>query len=267
LCDLYRKVENPKAATARHRELDFYRNLLIGFKKNDLIFDIGANEGYKTSLFLSLGARVVAVEPDDFSQAILTERFLKYRFKPKPVSLVAKAVSDKEKIETMWVDKPGSALNTLSQKWVDALKIDRERFGRCMDFAQRKLVQTITLDDLFVKYGLPVFVKVDVEGHELSVLRGMSHAVPYLSFEMNLPEFRQEGSQCVELLQELAADGQFNYVVDCRGDGLVMRDWLSAPEFLRVLGQCKDSSVEVFWRTTHRRRESTQAMLVRSKTP
>ena len=43
----------------------FYRKLLAGLQRDGLIFDIGANMGAKTDIFLRLGARVVSVEPDD----------------------------------------------------------------------------------------------------------------------------------------------------------------------------------------------------------
>lgn len=39
------------------------KKLFQFIKKNDLCFDIGANEGDQTSLFLELGAKVVSVEP------------------------------------------------------------------------------------------------------------------------------------------------------------------------------------------------------------
>jgi hypothetical protein len=73
--------------------------------------------------------------------------------------------------------------------------------------------------------------------------------VPYLSFEVNLPEFRPEGLECVKLLGCLATDGKFNYAVDCR-NGLVLREWLDASEFSRVLSECTDESIEVFWKTS-----------------
>ncbi|UCF00102.1 MAG: hypothetical protein JSV82_03285, partial [Planctomycetota bacterium] len=42
------------------KELDFYSQLI---KRDDLCFDIGANIGDKTNVFVHLGAVVVAVEP------------------------------------------------------------------------------------------------------------------------------------------------------------------------------------------------------------
>jgi hypothetical protein len=148
----------------------------------------------------------------------------------------------------MWIEADGSALNTLSRKWVDALRVDARRFGQRVEFRQERQVATTTLEDLFVHYGLPYFVKVDVEGYELNVLRGMKRPVPFLSFEVNLPEFRAEGLECIDVLHRLAADGSFNFSVDCRR-GFQLADWVGARDFANLLERCEEGSIEVFWRT------------------
>jgi FkbM family methyltransferase len=229
--------------------VEFYRNLLKEFRSGDLIFDIGANEGYKTDIFLRLGARVVALEPDQLSQEALKQKFLRHRLTPKPAIVVDKAVSDRNAVETMWVTAPGSAKNTLSLKWVETLSADETRFGQKLHFTQRQEIETITLEQLIKTHGLPLFVKIDVEGHEPNVLRGLQRPIPYLSFEVNLPEFKPEGLECVELLRRLAADGKFNYAADCR-NGLVLERWLESRDFAPVLDACAEQSIEVFWKTS-----------------
>jgi len=246
--DLYWRMADKQLIDGRSKEVSFYRDLLAGFRQGDLIFDVGANHGSKTDVFLRLGARVVAVEPDEVNQEILKEKFLRYRLAPKRVSIVGKALSDRAKVETMWIDEPGSAKNTLSQKWVNILRDDEGRFGHSLDFGQRKEIETTTLEQLFITHGLPFFVKIDVEGHELAVLEGMQRPVPYLSFEVNLPEFMTEGLECVSRLGSLAADGKFNYAADCT-QGLVLEEWLDPQRFSQVLSRCADKSIEVFWRT------------------
>lgn len=246
--DLYWRMADIRIIDDRSREVEFYRMLLEGFRKGDLIFDVGAHEGYKTDIFLRLGARVVAVEPDEVNQDVLEQKFLRYRLTRKPVVIVGKAVSDRNTVEKMWIDTPGSAMNSLSQKWVETLRGDERRFRRRLDFAQQREVETITLEHLFLKHGHPFFVKIDVEGHESSVLRGMQRPVPYLSFEVNLPEFIPEGLECVELLRSVAVDGKFNYTVDCRR-GLVLEEWLEAGKFSQVLNACSETSIEVFWKS------------------
>jgi FkbM family methyltransferase len=245
--DLYWWVADRRILDARNKEIRFYRHLLDGLRKGDVIFDIGANHGAKTDIFLRLGAKVIAVEPDDLNAQVLTQKFLKYRLLKKPLVIVKKAVSDKSAVETMWIDAPGSAKNTLSRKWVETLRDDQSRFGHVLDFAEQREVVTTTLKDLVSEFGRPFFVKIDVEGSEPNVLRGLARSVPYLSFEVNLPEFQPEGLECVNLLRGVHPDGRFNYVVEC-GDGLVLKKWVKAAECLRLIKTCGHSSIEVFWK-------------------
>jgi FkbM family methyltransferase len=246
LYDLYWSFADRTILDTRAREVEFYRALLKGFPKGGVIFDIGANHGTKTAIFLRLGAKVVAVDPDDANQRALEDAFLRYRVVPRPVTVIRKAASDSSALQTFWIDEPGSAKNTLSRKWVGTLRDDQNRFGRPIQFATMKQVETVTLDQLIEAHGVPYLVKIDVEGHEPSVLRGLHRPVPYLSFEVNLPEFREEGLACVGRLRELAARGRFNYTVDC-GQGLALDEWLDAKNFSEVLRTCTAESIEVVW--------------------
>jgi FkbM family methyltransferase len=248
---MYWAFAKREVLVSRRREEEFYRKLLVGLQRNGLIFDIGANRGDKTEVFLKLGVRVVSVEPDDACRVILRDRFLQYRLRPCPVTLVGEAVSDKIGTEQMWIDGPGSAVNTISRKWADQLKENKQSFkyGHCgLEFSRSEQVKTTTVEDLIKLHGIPFFIKIDVEGHELSVLSGMQRPVPYLSFEVNLRAFRQEGIECVQVLRRLQQDGCFNYTPDC-SSGLVLKDWLGSDDFCAVLGSCTDESIEVFWKS------------------
>jgi FkbM family methyltransferase len=249
--DAYWTVMHRERLESRRREVRFYESVLAGFKRGDLILDIGANVGEKTDVFLRLGARVVAVEPDDACSRSLEERFLELRISPRPVTIVSRAVSTNVGTAEMLIDGPGSAVNTMSPKWVESLKKNREIFAyaNCgLEFKQTKLVETTTIDELINQHGVPFFVKIDVEGHEVSALRGLHRPIPYLSFEVNLPEFKPEGLQCIEVLAELAHTGRFNYASDC-AQGLALREWMLADDFSVVLERCSEQSIEVFWKT------------------
>ncbi len=250
--DAYWAVGHRERLEFLRQEVRFYESVLAGFERGDLIFDIGANVGAKTDVFLRLGARVVAVEPDDACSRRLEERFLEFRISPRPVTIVTRAVSNRVGTEEMLIDGPGSAVNTMSPKWAESLKKNKAIFAyeNCgLEFKQTKLVVTTTIDELIAQHGVPFFVKIDVEGHELSALRGLQRPVPYLSFEVNLPEFRPEGLQCIRVLAELAHTGRFNYVSDC-ARGLTLKQWVPADAFSIVLDRCSERSIEVFWKTT-----------------
>jgi hypothetical protein len=74
-------------ALNRKKLLKFYSRFI---KKDDLCFNIGANSGRITEIFLKLGVRVVVVEPQD---ACIKELQKKYGDNER-VILVKKAISD-----------------------------------------------------------------------------------------------------------------------------------------------------------------------------
>jgi FkbM family methyltransferase len=249
--DLYLQTTNRHWLELRRGEVEFYRRALPGLRPGDLIFDIGANDGTKTDVFLRLGAKVVAIDPDDLNQQMIRNKFHRYRLTPKPVVVVGKAVSDECDSKTMWIDGPGSALNTLSDKWAAALKdkkqnFEGENFG--LEFAQSKVIETTTVEELIRAYGIPYFIKIDVEGYEIHVIQGMKQPVPFLSYEVNLPEFRAEGLECIKILNGLSPRGKFNYIVDCQ-QGLILDQWLDSTTFASILDRCTENSVEVFWKS------------------
>jgi len=59
-----------------------------------------------------------------------------------------------------------------------------------------------TLDELILKYGMPRFVKIDVEGFESEVLAGLSSPLPALSIEW-IPELSENAKKCLEHLTTL----------------------------------------------------------------
>ena len=61
--------------------------------------------------------------------------------------------------------------------------------------------------------------------------------MPYVSFEVNLPEFKPEALQSMELLERVAAQGDLNHAPD-RWRGLALERWLPTKEFVNPLSDC-----------------------------
>lgn len=145
--------------------------------RGGLCFDVGANVGDRTELFLSLGARVVAVEP----QALCRER-LRVRFGSR-VTVVGDALGSFEGTAEMLVANYHT-LSSLSPEWTDAVR-ESGRFA-AFEWDRREPVRLTTLDALIEAHGIPDFCKIDVEGYELEVVRGLSRPLPTLSFEFTV---------------------------------------------------------------------------------
>lgn len=187
----------------------------------DLAFDVGAHVGDRVRTWRSLGARVVAVEPQP---ACL--RLLRRWYGADPdVVLLGCAVGAEEGEATLFLNRRNPTLSTLSRPWL-------ERVSRTPGFAGARWegacqVTVTTLDSLITRFGLPAFCKIDVEGYELEVLRGLHTPLPALSFEY-LPAAVDLALACLDRLAALA-DYRFNWTV---GERFRFRsaEWLPARE-------------------------------------
>jgi FkbM family methyltransferase len=170
----YRKL-NRSIAAQRTREIEFYRALL---PRDALCFDIGANLGQKAEVLLTCG-RVVIVEPNDTCIPTLQFHFAR---NPKATILHTGLAASRGTAE-LYVHGSDSTAS-MNPNW------DRKVYGK--DRKPRPIVvQTTTLDDLIVQFGIPDYVKIDVEGFELEVLRGLSGPVPLVSIEYHSDTLHQ----------------------------------------------------------------------------
>jgi FkbM family methyltransferase len=192
------RCKNPGYIRALNDDLEFYRKALRS--SLELVFDIGANIGDKAWVFRQIAKRVVCVEPDRSSFAALRARY----GRDKSISLENVALGGEEGQAKLYVEADGSCYNTLSEKQRNWL-LSRQPDEKLNEYS----VPVSTLDSLISKYGVPDYVKIDVEGYELTVLNGLSHRVPLISFEANLPHFRQETLRIIERFAHAGAP-QFN---------------------------------------------------------
>lgn len=165
------------------------------FRAGDLVLDIGANNGDRSSLFLELGARVVAVEPQPRCAEILRERFLS---DPR-IDILETALGDRPGKARMWISN-NDLVSSMSSRWIERVR-SGERFEDSQ-WVDEVEVTVTTLDDIIARYGLPAFTKIDVEGYELQVLRGLSAPLPALSFEYT-PEDIDTAFECLKTLESL----------------------------------------------------------------
>ena len=174
----------------------------------DLAFDIGSLVGNRIGSFRRLGARVVALEPGP--RAIRALRLL-YGRNPQ-VTLVTAACGAVTGRARLSVNSENPSVSTVSGAFIAAARgadgWQDQRWDHEID------VPCTTLDALIAGYGVPSFIKIDVEGHELDVLSGLATLVPAVSFEFTTIQ-RDIAHGCLDRLADL---GPYQFNVSLRED-------------------------------------------------
>ena len=139
-----------------------------------LCFDIGANRGDFTVAALAKGYDVIAIEaaPRVFSKLVSS-----FIYNPRVTPLrFAVSGSDYQRVEFYEAEEDG--LSTLNPDWLT---------DESLPYAGKPYrtigATTITLDTLALKYGVPDLIKIDVEGAEWSVFKGLSSKMGTVAFE------------------------------------------------------------------------------------
>jgi FkbM family methyltransferase len=202
------------------------RKLFYSFfiKEKDLCFDVGANLGNRVGPLLDIGAKVVAVEPQEYCN-----KYLQYKF-GKRIQIVTKGLGEAEGIKDFHISKY-DALSSFSDDWINSVKNGRFK-GNNWDKVIK--VEMTTLDKLIAEFGLPAFVKIDVEGYELHVLKGLSGPVKMISFEFTVPEQTTNAIDCINQIEKTDANIECNFSI---GESMVfaMDNWITAIEMKELI--------------------------------
>jgi FkbM family methyltransferase len=240
---IYKNIYNISLALIdfanRKKLINFYSRFI---KKDDLCFDIGANYGRRTEIFLKLGARVVAVEPQDTCMQELKRKYSSN----KKVTLIKKAISDSVGEEELMISD-SHTLSSMSKEWMNSIKSSEMFFVATQAFSWQKSakVQVTTLNHLIKEYGNPAFCKIDVEGYEYKILKNLNCPIEAISFEFTPTQVFILSA--VSTVEHLASIGkvEFNYSFG-ESISLVLNEWvgpdvisnilLSLPEKISISG-------------------------------
>ncbi|MXY24747.1 MAG: FkbM family methyltransferase [Acidobacteria bacterium] len=210
-------------------------------KPGQLAFDLGAHVGNRTRALRALGCRVVAVEPQPDCARLLRSCFddsdrrkRGRRVHTHPaighVAVLEMAVGASSGPVSLAISERHPTLTTTSAAWLETRGAD-PLFAR-IRWNRHTTVEATTLDLLIQRFGLPSFVKIDVEGSESEVLAGLTQPVPGLSFEF-LPSALADVRLCVKRLEALGRYG-YNW---SSGESykLASADWLTGKELMDAL--------------------------------
>lgn len=127
-----------------------------------VVLDIGANTGTYSEAILKIAPQttIFAFEPSSAARKKLENKFLGN----SSVRIVPFAVGNSISTETLWSDMPGSGLGSLTKRKLEHINVD---------FNHSESIEVTTLDSWSDSTNIvPHLIKMDVEGHELDVLKG-----------------------------------------------------------------------------------------------
>lgn len=202
------------------RHSTFYTQLL---KTGDTYFDVGANIGDKLEPLINYGIKIIAIEPQ--TECI---SYLKKKFGNK-ITIVPKGLGAKEEIKKLKMTS-ASTISSFSDEWINATK-ESGRFSE-FDWNETRDIELTTLDKLIKQFGKPTYIKIDVEGFELEVLKGLNTPIKFISFEYTVPEQLGLVKDCLKRIADISDNNIVcNYY---HGDSLVwaLDNWIGLREML-----------------------------------
>jgi FkbM family methyltransferase len=179
----------------------------------NLIFDIGMHTGEDTAHYLQRGSKVVAVEANPELVAIARQRFARELAEGRLV-IVNKAVAPQAGTLTFWINKGHT-------EWSSA---DRDLAARGHEELTSLDIEAIPLAALFDEFGVPDYLKVDIEGSDRHCVAALNSArrPAFFSCEYTNPE----------LLEPLVAAGYDRFKLICQFTHRHLAQRLENPDFL-----------------------------------
>jgi FkbM family methyltransferase len=168
--------------------------------RDDVIFDFGMHKGEDTAYYLAKGFNVVAFEADPDHAAHCRSRFAE-AIRTQRLTIVEGAIAPPTESGriTFYKNLGNTFQGTISDEWATRL---RRRHKESLAIE----VPRIDIAGQFRAFGIPHYLKIDIEGADMLVLEALAafpDRPPYLSFESEKLEF----ARLVEELDLLRALG------------------------------------------------------------
>jgi FkbM family methyltransferase len=169
------------ASVKNSGELLILQNILRERVNHCIVFDVGANVGNYTKYILSIDPliNVYCFEPSSRTFESLKENLSIYT--QSPINLYNFGLSENERVSILHSDTENSGFASIYKRRLDHLNIFLDK---------EEQIVLKTLDTFCSDNGIEniYLLKLDVEGHELSVLKGANNLIKndkisYLQFE------------------------------------------------------------------------------------
>jgi FkbM family methyltransferase len=177
----------------------------------NLIFDIGFNVGEFTQTCFNKykDCNVIAVEANPtLANNVSPHFFTNYNF-----TLHNNLVSDKEGENIdFYVSPIASGVSTASTEFMQNSRFTKGSKNlpeNSITWNEPIKIQSITIDSMSERYGMPDLIKIDVEGYEYNVLSGLTQKANDICFEWH----EEESESLYKILQHLQNIGYTQFGV------------------------------------------------------
>lgn len=171
-------------------------------KHDDLIYDVGMHRGEDTDFYLKKGFRVIGFEANPALVELNNRKFAN-DIENQQLVIVSGAIVENPSIETVtfYLNDKQSLWGTVDPAWASR----NEKFGTRH---QEIEVASIDFAKCLQKYGIPYYMKIDIEGADLVCLKSLSKCTEkpsYVSMESEKISFESLNSE-IKLLESLGYD-------------------------------------------------------------
>lgn len=211
-------------------------------KKDDIVFDLGANIGYFTLLAAKLTGkegRVYSFEPEPKNYNYLLKNIKLNNY--DNVLATQKAVSDKNGRTKLYICEHDTGHHTINQ--YEGIKNYKPNTDNKENFIE---IDTVTLDDfLRDKEKVIDVIKIDIEGAEMLALSGMNETIKQNKNIKMFIEFfplliRKMGSSPEEFVRRLLEDYGFSIFVIGQDYNAQNEEFLRINKVDELMNFCKD---------------------------
>lgn len=168
-----------------------------------LIYDLGLHDGADTAHYLRSGARVVAVDADPTMCAAAEEKFSDY-IRNGQLTVINRGLAEHAGQLEFWVCDDDTEWSSFD--WSNASRVGSTHHSITVD--------CIPIMDIIAEFGVPDYMKVDIEGNDRVCIAGLTQAAAprYISIELD----HEHGDWDIRRLAEL---GYCDFKLICQNDG------------------------------------------------
>jgi FkbM family methyltransferase len=153
--------------------------------REDLIFDVGMHKGEDSEFYLKKGFRVVAVEAHPQLCHFARERLAPY-VESGRLTIINAAIAKTAGPVTFFANDRVSVWGTILGSWA-------ERNRRMGANSTPMTINGVTFGTILEKYGIPYYLKIDIEGADLLCLEALTNYAEkpkYISVESTKTSWR-----------------------------------------------------------------------------